>query len=104
MQQVKNYLVTLYKNGLNPLLTTFGGDVYKKSGWVFSFMFKINIVGQQGFIYINSENIKCEHPNSDAFMVFQDFTTSKTVLNDLKNLTQFSHTETLEIYHTVYNS
>ena len=36
-------------------------------------------------------------------MVLQDIATSKTVLNDLKHLTQFSHTGTLEIYHALYN-
>ena len=41
--------------------------------------------------------------NSDAFMVLQDIVTLKTILNDLKHLTQFSHTETLEIYHELYN-
>ena len=41
--------------------------------------------------------------NSDAFMVLQDVVISKTVLNDLKHLRQFSHTGTLEIYHRLYN-
>ena len=36
-------------------------------------------------------------------MVLQDIVTLKTILNDLKHLTQFSHTETLEIYHELYN-
>ena len=42
-------------------------------------------------------------PNSDAFMVLQDTVTSKSVLNDLKHLTQLLHTVTLEIYHALYN-
>ena len=42
-------------------------------------------------------------PNSDAFMVLQDIVTSKSVLNDLKHLTQLLHTVTLEIYHALYN-
>ena len=42
-------------------------------------------------------------PNSDAFMVLQDIVTSKTLLNDLKHLTEFSHTGTLKIYHVLYN-
>ena len=61
---------------------------------------------------------KCEHPeltknqikskkwpspNSDAFMVLQDIVTSKTILNDLKHLTQLLHTVTLGIYHALYN-
>ena len=60
---------------------------------------------------------KCEHPeltkkqikskerpspNSDAFMVLQNIVTSKTVLNDLKHLTQLQHTVT-GIYHALYN-
>ena len=36
-------------------------------------------------------------------MVLQDIVTSKTVLNDLKHLTQFWHTGALEIFHTIYN-
>ena len=36
-------------------------------------------------------------------MVLQDIVTSKTVLNDLKHLMQFSNTRALEIFHAVYN-
>ena len=61
---------------------------------------------------------KCEHPrltkkqikskewlspNSDTFMILQDIITSKTVLNDLKHLRQFSQTGTLDIYQALYN-
>lgn len=42
-------------------------------------------------------------PNSDAFLALQEIVTSKSVLKDLKHLTKFSHTGTLEIFHSLYS-
>ena len=42
-------------------------------------------------------------PSSEAFAALQAIVTSKSILNDLKHLTQFSHTGTLEIFHALYN-
>jgi hypothetical protein len=61
---------------------------------------------------------KCEHPpfkknpkrkkvwikaESDAFKTLQDIVLSKSLLRDLKRLTNCSHTGTLEVYHALYN-
>ena len=61
---------------------------------------------------------KCEHPRlskkevkakewipakSEAFEILQDIVLDKKVLEDLKHLTQFSHTGILEVYHSLYN-
>ena len=61
---------------------------------------------------------KCEHPklkkkeirkkpwlkpDSDAFKVLQTIILNANTLKDLKHLTQFSHTGSLEIYHALYN-
>ena len=42
-------------------------------------------------------------PDSDAFKKLQEIVLSKRLLSDLKHLTNFSHTGTLEVYHSLYN-
>ena len=120
-QQVKIPLVPLYRNGLNSFLPTFGGHERQVKA-------TSNFCEKNGCVLFHFQNkhswttadffSKCEHPeltkkqiksqewlspDSDAFMILQDIVISKTVLNYLKHLTQFSHTGTLEIYHALYN-
>ena len=42
-------------------------------------------------------------PDSEAFLVLQKIVFDKTLLGDMKHLTNFSHTGMLEVYHTLYN-
>ena len=57
----KKFLVQLYKNELNPLLTTGGharqveavSNFCEKNGWVFFFRFKINMLGWQVICSVN---------------------------------------------------
>ena len=59
---------------------------------------------------------KCCHPNIPqyrekawlnyflkAFVVLQNIILDKTLLSDLKHFTNFSHTRSLEVYHSTYN-
>ena len=61
---------------------------------------------------------KCEHPRltkkqvkakewisakSEAFQALQDIVLDKNLLKDFEHLNQFSHTGTLEVYHSLYN-
>lgn len=41
--------------------------------------------------------------NSDAFLPVQSIVLNKTLLADLNHPTRFSHTGTLEVYHSLYN-
>ena len=41
--------------------------------------------------------------DSDAFKALKTIITSKAILKGLKNLTRFSPTGTLKIFHTLYN-
>ena len=43
------------------------------------------------------------NPSSEAFVVLQNIILDKTLLSDLKHLTNFSHTGSLEVYHSSYN-
>ena len=66
----------------------------------------------------NEKFVKCEHPrlrksgekrkvwldpSSDSFAALQSIVFDKTLLQDLKHLTKFSHTGILEVYHSLYN-
>ena len=42
-------------------------------------------------------------PNSDSFKALQTVVLDKTLINDLKHLTRFSHTGSLEVYHSLLN-
>ena len=42
------------------------------------------------------------NPSSEAFVALQNILLDKTLLSDLKHLTNFSHTGSLEIYHSSY--
>ena len=42
-------------------------------------------------------------PDSEAFLVLQKIVFDKTLLGDMKHLTNFSHTGMLEVYHSLYN-
>ena len=42
-------------------------------------------------------------PTSESFKALQLIVFDKTTLNDLKHLTKFSHTGSLEVYHSLYN-
>ena len=42
-------------------------------------------------------------PNSDSFKALQTVVLDKTLINDLKHLTRFSHTGSLEVYHCLLN-
>ena len=40
---------------------------------------------------------------SESFKALQDIVCSNSILKDLSYLTKFSHTGTLEVYHSIYN-
>ena len=42
-------------------------------------------------------------PNSDSFKALQTVVLDKTLINDLKHLTRFSHNGSLEVYHSLLN-
>ena len=42
-------------------------------------------------------------PTSESFKALQDIAFSNSILKDLPYLTKFSHTGTLEVYHSLYN-
>ena len=42
-------------------------------------------------------------PTSESFKVLQDIVFSNSILKDLSYLTKFSHTDTLKVYHSLYN-
>ena len=42
-------------------------------------------------------------PTSESFKALQDIVFSNSILKDLSSLTKFSHTGTLEVYHSLYN-
>ena len=42
-------------------------------------------------------------PTPESFKAFQDIVFSNSILKDLSHLTKFSHTGTLEVYHSFYN-
>ena len=42
-------------------------------------------------------------PTSESFKALQDIVFSNSILKDLPYLTKFSHTGTLEVYHSLYN-
>ena len=42
-------------------------------------------------------------PNFDSFKAPQTVVLDKTLINDLKYLTRFSHTRSLEVYHSLLN-
>ena len=42
-------------------------------------------------------------PTSGSFKVLQDIVFSNSILKDLSYLTKFSHTDTLKVYHSLYN-
>ena len=42
-------------------------------------------------------------PDSEAFLVLQKIVFDKTLLGDMKHLTNFSRTGMLEVYHSLYN-
>ena len=45
----------------------------------------------------------CLNPSSEAFVALQNIILDKTLLSDLKHVTNFSHTGSLEVYHSSYN-
>ena len=42
-------------------------------------------------------------PNSDSFKALETVVLDKTLINDLKHLARFSHTGSLEVYHSLLN-
>ena len=55
---------------------------------------------------LTKERIKAKEwisPKSDAFEALQSLVICKNTLKDLAHLTQFCHTEVLEVYHAFYN-
>ena len=42
-------------------------------------------------------------PTSESFKALQDIVCSNSILKDPSYLTKFSHTGTLEVYHSIYN-
>ena len=51
----------------------------------------------------NQRNKERLDANSDSFKALQTVVLVKTLINDLKYLTRFSHTERLEVYHSFLN-
>ena len=49
------------------------------------------------------EQRKWLDPTSDSFKALQEILFSSKLLSDLKHLTRFSHTGSLEVYHSLYN-
>ena len=43
------------------------------------------------------------NPSSEAFVALQNIILDKTLHSDLKHLTNFSHTGSLEVYNSLYN-
>ena len=84
----------------------------KKNGWVFCFMFQINIVGQQVICSVNvniqsyKETDKIKGIAFAKLRCFHGFKRYYYIENRIKwfgTLHAFSHTWTLEIYHALYN-
>lgn len=94
--------------------TSQGDEVLLREKWM-SILFHIQNKHQwTGY----SKFQRCEHPplentderkkkwikpTSDAFKALQEIVLSKSLLADMKHMTQFSHTGTLEVYHALYN-
>ena len=51
----------------------------------------------------NQQDKEWLDPNSDSFKALQTVVLDKTLINDLKHLTRFSHTGSLEVYHSLLN-
>ena len=51
----------------------------------------------------NQQDKECLDPNSDLFKALQTVVLDKTLINDLKHLTRFSHTGSLEVYPSLLN-
>ena len=49
------------------------------------------------------EQRKWLDPTSESFKALQEILFSSKLLSDLKHLTRFSHTGSLEVYHSLYN-
>ena len=95
--------------------STCGGDeMLLKEKWT-SLVFHVQ---DRHEFHANELFMRCEHseltkderkrkswlkPNSDSFIALQKIVFDKRILNDLKYLVKFSHTGTLEVYHSLYN-
>ena len=51
----------------------------------------------------NQQDKEWLDPNSDSFKALQTVVLDKTLINDLKHLTRFSHTGSLKVYHSLLN-
>ena len=81
---------------------------------VYYFILKINTTGQDMLFIISvpmqmknaggEEGSKvCISPESESFLALQTIVLNKTILKDMVQLTKFSHTGILEVYHSVLN-
>ena len=51
----------------------------------------------------NQRDTEWLDPNSDLFKALQTVVLDKTLINNLKHLTRFSHTGSLEVYNSLLN-
>ena len=51
----------------------------------------------------NQQDKEWLDPNSDSFKALQTVVLDKTLINDLKHLTRFSHSGSLKVYHSLLN-
>ena len=81
---------------------------------VYYFILKTNTTGQDMLFIISvpmqmknaggEERSKvCISPESESFLALQTIVLDKTILKDMVQLTKFSHTGILEVYHSVLN-
>ena len=79
---------------------------------IFSFKIFTNVPDLLNFIYmcchalLSTEKQRKKNwlsPTSESFKALQDIVFSNSILKDLPYLTKFSHTGTLEVYHSLYN-
>ena len=66
-------------------------------------IYKISYVLSCSVINWKTKKKELTIPASESFKALQDFVFSNSILKDLSYYTKFSHTGTLEVYHSFYN-